>query len=93
MKRWVNNFVFVWTGGRRSSRAQRSQYKVLFQVQFGHAGSCANASAETADAKNKALKDAGAVVPCSFDELGDAIRSVSHFKKVSPWLCSLYAKI
>lgn len=46
------------------------------EVQFGHAGSCANAASETADAKNKALKDAGAVVPRSFDELGDAIRDV-----------------
>ena len=54
---------------------------VFVQVQFGHAGSCANADAETALAKNKALKDAGAVVPCSFDELGDAIRSVSNKKK------------
>ncbi|KAK7508656.1 hypothetical protein BaRGS_00000222 [Batillaria attramentaria] len=46
------------------------------EVQFGHAGSCANAAAETADAKNKGLKDAGAVVPRSFDELGDTIRDV-----------------
>lgn len=45
-----------------------------YQVQFGHAGSCANAADETADAKNKALKEAGAIVPHSFDELGDAIR-------------------
>ena len=51
---------------------------VFVQVQFGHAGSCASADAETALAKNKALKDAGAIVPCSFDELGDAIRSVSR---------------
>ncbi|XP_025094977.1 ATP-citrate synthase-like isoform X2 [Pomacea canaliculata] len=46
------------------------------EVQFGHAGSCANAADETADAKNKALKEAGAIVPHSFDELGDAIREV-----------------
>lgn len=44
-------------------------------MQFGHAGSCAQATSETADAKNKALKDAGAVVPRSFDELGESIRS------------------
>ncbi|XP_076468519.1 LOW QUALITY PROTEIN: ATP-citrate synthase-like [Babylonia areolata] len=46
------------------------------EVQFGHAGSCANADSETADAKNKGLKEAGAVVPRSFDELGEAIREV-----------------
>ncbi|KAK7109151.1 ATP-citrate synthase-like [Littorina saxatilis] len=46
------------------------------EVQFGHAGSCAQGTTETADAKNKALKDAAAVVPRSFDELGDAVRDV-----------------
>lgn len=45
-------------------------------VQFGHAGSSANAEAETATAKNRALKEGGAVVPRSFDELGDTIREV-----------------
>ena len=67
---------------------------VFVQVQFGHAGSCANADAETALAKNKALKDAGAVVPCSFDELGDAIRSVSNKKKKKlRWVCFLCIKL
>ena len=46
------------------------------QVQFGHAGACANQASETAVAKNSALKEAGAFVPKSFDELGDIIRSV-----------------
>lgn len=46
------------------------------QVQFGHAGACANQASETAVAKNKALKEAGAFVPKSFDELGDVIRSL-----------------
>merc|ERR1712168_853757 len=45
-------------------------------VQFGHAGACANAASETATAKNAALKDAGAHVPTSFDELGEMIGSV-----------------
>lgn len=45
------------------------------QVQFGHAGACANQASETAVAKNKALKEAGAFVPKSFDELGDIIKS------------------
>ena len=44
------------------------------EVQFGHAGACANAERETADAKNKALLAAGAHVPDSFDTLGTIIR-------------------
>ncbi|XP_014048335.2 ATP-citrate synthase isoform X2 [Salmo salar] len=46
------------------------------EVQFGHAGACANQASETAVAKNLALKEAGAFVPKSFDELGDVIKSV-----------------
>ncbi|MFH1874427.1 MAG: citrate/2-methylcitrate synthase [Pseudomonadota bacterium] len=42
-------------------------------VQFGHAGAKADSSLETADAKNKALKDAGAIVPTSFDDYGEKI--------------------
>ncbi|CAG0914020.1 unnamed protein product [Notodromas monacha] len=42
-------------------------------VQFGHAGASANAESETAVAKNKALAAAGALVPPSFDELGEVI--------------------
>jgi len=46
------------------------------EVQFGHAGSCANSDRETAMAKNKALREAGAAVPDSFDSLGDTIQEV-----------------
>ncbi|CAF1365022.1 unnamed protein product [Adineta steineri] len=46
------------------------------EVQFGHAGSHADNDGETAVAKNKALKAAGAYVPNSFDELGDLIHTV-----------------
>ncbi|KAK9396853.1 ATP-citrate synthase [Crotalus adamanteus] len=46
------------------------------EVQFGHAGACANQASETAVAKNKALKEVGVFVPQSFDELGDVIQSV-----------------
>lgn len=46
------------------------------EVQFGHAGSCANAEAEQAVAKNEALRQAGAYVPNSFDDLGDTIKLV-----------------
>ncbi len=38
------------------------------QVQFGHAGAKAGSEIETADAKNAALREAGAVVPDSFDD-------------------------
>lgn len=46
------------------------------EVQFGHAGSCANSDRETASAKNRVLKASGAYVPESFDTLGDLIGSV-----------------
>jgi ATP citrate (pro-S)-lyase len=46
------------------------------EVQFGHAGSCANSDRETAVAKNQALRDAGAFVPNSFDDLGEQIKQV-----------------
>jgi ATP-citrate lyase alpha-subunit len=43
-------------------------------VQFGHAGAKARADLETADAKNMALKEAGAIIPDSFDDLGEKIK-------------------
>ncbi|XP_011620233.1 ATP-citrate synthase isoform X1 [Takifugu rubripes] len=46
------------------------------EVQFGHAGACANQASETAVAKNQALREAGAYVPKSFDELGHVIGTV-----------------
>ena len=45
-------------------------------VQFGHAGACANSDMETAVVKNGALKEAGAFVPESFDHLPAMIKSV-----------------
>jgi len=45
-------------------------------VQFGHAGSCANAEAETAVTKNAKLREVGAHVPSSFDDLGSTIMYV-----------------
>lgn len=47
-----------------------------YNVQFGHAGACANAQRETADDKNKALRLAGAIVPESFDRIGQTINDV-----------------
>ncbi|MHC1631260.1 MAG: citrate/2-methylcitrate synthase [Methanotrichaceae archaeon] len=61
--------LVIWVTGTCS--------KVLpSSVQFGHAGAKADSEQETADAKNKALREAGAVVPESFDDYGDKIREV-----------------
>lgn len=43
-------------------------------VQFGHAGAKADSKLETADAKNDALKKAGAIVPNSFDDYDKKIK-------------------
>ncbi len=43
-------------------------------VQFGHAGAKSDSEDTTAEAKNKALKDAGVVVPESFDDYGEKIK-------------------
>jgi ATP citrate (pro-S)-lyase len=45
------------------------------EVQFGHAGAKACCDSETADAKNKALRDAGAVVPNSYDDYDQQIKA------------------
>lgn len=47
-----------------------------YEVQFGHAGAMARGDLETAAAKNKALTDAGAFVPRSFDAIGEKIYEV-----------------
>ncbi|RLF46048.1 MAG: ATP citrate synthase [Thermoplasmata archaeon] len=46
------------------------------EVQFGHAGAKSGSANESADAKAAALREAGAIVPNSFDELGDMIKQV-----------------
>ena len=45
-------------------------------VQFGHAGASANADAETAEAKNRAMAEAGIHVPESFNDLPRVINEV-----------------
>ena len=45
-------------------------------VQFGHAGASASGEKETASAKNRALREAGAIVPDNFDLLGVKIGEV-----------------
>ncbi len=67
--------LVIWVTGTCS--------KVLpTSVQFGHAGARADSDQETADAKNQALRDAGAVVPVSFDDYGDKIGEVYERLKV-----------
>ncbi|KAJ6544147.1 citrate synthase-like protein [Mycena capillaripes] len=44
------------------------------EVQFGHAGSMADSEMETADAKNKAMRAAGFVVPETFEELPKVLK-------------------
>jgi ATP citrate (pro-S)-lyase len=45
------------------------------EVQFGHAGAKSGREKETADAKNKAMREAGIIVPGSFEGLGAAIKA------------------
>lgn len=44
------------------------------EVQFGHAGARADKELETATAKNKALREAGAIVPDSFEDYDKVIK-------------------
>ena len=44
------------------------------EVQFGHAGAKADNEVETADAKNAALRAAGAIVPDSYDDYDQKIK-------------------
>jgi len=46
------------------------------EVQFGHAGACANSERELSSTKNAALKAAGAHVPNTFDDFGQVIMRV-----------------
>eukprot|EP00297_Palpitomonas_bilix_P001186 CAMPEP_0113890952 /NCGR_PEP_ID=MMETSP0780_2-20120614/14462_1 /TAXON_ID=652834 /ORGANISM="Palpitomonas bilix" /LENGTH=1122 /DNA_ID=CAMNT_0000880467 /DNA_START=88 /DNA_END=3456 /DNA_ORIENTATION=- /assembly_acc=CAM_ASM_000599 len=47
-----------------------------YEVQFGHAGALAKGQLETADAKNKAMIEAGIRVPNNFNELSHEINAV-----------------
>jgi len=46
------------------------------EVQFGHAGAQARGDMETAAAKNKAMKEAGMIVPDSFDKLPETLKNL-----------------
>jgi len=68
-KKLITKPLVMWVTGT-CSKAFKTE------VQFGHAGAKAGSDAETADAKNAALKAAGAIVPNSFDDYGEKIAMV-----------------
>jgi len=68
-KKKITKPLVMWVTGT-CSKAFKTE------VQFGHAGAKAGSDQETADAKNAALKKAGAYVPNSFDDYGDLIAKV-----------------
>jgi len=53
-------------------------------VQFGHAGASANAERETAEAKNRAMSEAGIYVPESFNDLPNKIKEVYESLNLAP---------
>lgn len=63
----INKPMIAWCIGTCASLFSHN-------VQFGHAGACANSEKQTAAAKNTALREAGAIVPSSFQGFGAAIR-------------------
>ncbi len=59
--------IVIWVAGTAA--------KILPSgLQFGHAGAMAGSDIETAEAKNNALRKAGAIVPDSYENLDKAIR-------------------
>lgn len=68
-KKLITKPLVMWVTGT-CSKAFKTE------VQFGHAGAKAGSDAETADAKNVALRAAGAIVPNSFDDYGEKIAQV-----------------
>jgi ATP citrate (pro-S)-lyase len=67
-QRRVQKPVVAWVSGT-CARLFKSE------VQFGHAGAKSGGDMESAQAKNKALEDAGAIVPTSFEGLEDIIKA------------------
>ncbi len=53
-------------------------------VQFGHAGASANSDMETAEAKNRAMAEAGIYVPESFNDLPAKIKEVYESLNIAP---------
>jgi succinyl-CoA synthetase alpha subunit len=59
--------IVIWVAGTAA--------KILPSgLQFGHAGAMAGSDMETAEAKNNALRKAGAIVPDSYENLDKAIK-------------------
>jgi ATP citrate (pro-S)-lyase len=61
-----------------------------YEVQFGHAGACAQGKLETASAKNAALRASGAIVPANFEEFASVIFETYTKLVKSGWLSSDY---
>ena len=72
----IHKPLVIWVSGTIAK-----QFKT--EVQFGHAGAKSGNSAESAQAKNEALRSAGAYVPASFDDFGDMINTVFRKHVVS----------
>ena len=53
-------------------------------VQFGHAGASANAEAETAESKNRAMAEVGIHVPATFNDLPAKIKEVYDSLNIAP---------
>lgn len=77
IKNWsIKKPVVAWVTGTAAEWLKT-------EVQFGHAGAKANAAAETASYKNQQLRDAGAFVPDSYDELEVLITKI--YQQNNPW--------
>lgn len=63
------------------------------EVQFGHAGACANSDRETATAKNQSLAEVGAYVPDTFDNLGKTVQLVLLNTIINIYCCFDYHMI
>ncbi len=59
--------IVVWVTGTAAKILPKG-------LQFGHAGAMADSSKETADSKNNALREAGAIVPESYEDFDKEIR-------------------
>jgi succinyl-CoA synthetase alpha subunit len=66
-KKRITKPLVIWVTGT-CSKAFKTE------VQFGHAGAKAGCDEETADAKNAALRAAGAIVPNSYDDYDQKIK-------------------
>ncbi|XP_062108796.1 ATP-citrate synthase beta chain protein 2-like [Humulus lupulus] len=74
----VNKPVVAWVGGTCAGLFKS-------EVQFGHAGAKSGSELESAQAKNEALREAGAVVPTSFEAvIKETFDKLAEEGKISP---------